>query len=149
MLNYLLCFSWKVHIKTFWLHLCFHISVQVKQLKRRNHWNHLLYKSARTNEKVQPHCHHSQGNAEHSNYIISDRVPWLHHLKLTEWKVTCGQTEQTHKAAVKIQLMTDEAEGIHIHAHTSQPNHIKLRGSESLKVFSLLSVPKIIWLSGA
>lgn len=70
------------------------------------------------------------------------RVRWLHHLSLTEWKVTCGQTDWTHRAAVKIQLMTDKVEKILTHAHyTSRPNHTILKRISEFNGVHGLKVP--------
>lgn len=65
-----------------------------------------------------------------------------HDFTISVWqngKVTCGQTEWTHRAAVKVQLMTDEAERIPIlHVCTQTTHHRitiqRLTGSESLMV---------------
>lgn len=123
MFSNLSCLWWKVQIKTCWLHLWFYISVQVKWFNRQNYWNHVLYECARTNEKVpltvfMLSTQTALSQTESNDFTI---LVWQN------GKSLAGRQNEP-RPAVKIQVMTDEAERIHMHTHhTSRPNHIMLK----------------------
>lgn len=123
MFNNLSCLWWKVQIETCWLHLWFYISVQVKWFNRQNYWNHVSYESARNNEKVpltvlMLNTQTALSPTDSNDFTISG---WQN------GKSLAGRQNKP-RAAVKIQVMIDEAERIHMHTHhTSKPNHIMLK----------------------
>lgn len=119
-----------------WLHLWLYISVQVKLFNRQNYWNHVLYEPARANEKV-----------PFTVFMLSTQTA-LSQTESNDFTISVWQNgkslvgrQNEPRPAVKIQVMTDEAERIHMHTHhTSKPNHItlkRMRGFNSVQVCCL------------
>lgn len=118
----------KVQIRAQLLYFSFDISVQVKQTQihthaqantyTRSYWNHLLYKPVSIKENAQQLYFQSKAMLKHSDDTVFDRLAWLHHHRLTEWKVTCGQTEQTHRMAVNTTNDRRSRRNTHTHTHT-------------------------------
>lgn len=123
MFSNLSCLWWKVQIKACWPHLWFYILAQVKWFNRPNYWNHVLYESARTNEKVpltvfMLNTQTALSQTESNDFTIS---VWQNGKSLV------GRQSEP-RAPVKIQVMTDEAEKIHMRTHqTSKPNRMLLK----------------------
>lgn len=86
----------------------------------------------------------SKAMLKHSDDIVFDRLAWLHHRRLTEWKVTCGQTEQTHRMAVNTTNDRRSRRNTHTHIlHQCQAPYY-LRGSK-MKNFTLLFLQELLW----
>lgn len=117
------------------LHLYFHIPVQAKWWNRHNYWEHLFQQ--RTNEKVPLTGFVAKFVISNSNYIVSVRVSWLHHLRLTEWKSHLWADRTNPQSGCK-NTTNDRWSGkktrLHTRTHTiyhRRPIYC-LRGSESL-----------------
>lgn len=80
--------------------------------------------------------------------------PWLHPVRLTEWKASCEQTEKTHRGCKIITNDKRNGKNTHTHAlaHTSQLKDImvnRIREFNSAQVYISCLFRQMMWLSAS